>query len=231
MAILKLSADLRENSGTRSSRALRESGYIPASLYSHGKPASLLKLNSMQWSKALENELHLVMLEMPGEKPQTATVREIQRDPISQDIIHIDLLKIQMDETINFSVKIEFIGIPKGAKDGGVTQVVAGHIEVECLPADVPDSLSIDISKMELGNSLHARDLVIPENVKLITDPDHTLVSVAAVRIAVKEEAVVAEVEGAEGEVAAAGAAGKKEAVPGKKDAAPAKKEAAPSKK
>jgi large subunit ribosomal protein L25 len=197
MAIIKLAATQRQEIGSRASQSMRVSGFIPAILYAHGKPAIPLKLDSLSWSKALETELHLVMLDVSGEKPQTATVREVQRDPMSQDIIHIDLLKIEMDEAVHFSVKVNFTGTPIGTKEGGVTQVLTSHIEVECLPTNVPDFISVDITHLDLGSSLHARDLTIPENVKLITEPDVTLVSVAAVRIAVEKE----EVKPVEGEV------------------------------
>jgi large subunit ribosomal protein L25 len=207
MAILKLTADPRTGTGSNSSRALRETGFIPANLYSHGTESTMLQLNATTWSKALGMETHLVMLDITGAKPEMAALREIQRDPMTQKIIHVDLLRIKMDEAVHFSIKIEFTGTPKGAKDGGVTQIMAGHVEVECLPTDVPDFLSVDITGLGLGESIHARDLAIPEGVKLITDPDVALVSVAVVRVVASDKeiadaaaAAVAAAEAAEAE-------------------------------
>ena len=201
MAILKLSADARLETGTRASRALRATGFIPANLYSHGQAPTALKLHSMSWTKALSEEVHLVMLDVPGQKPQVATLREIQRDPLSQQIIHVDLLRIEMDETVQFSVKVDYFGVPKGTKEGGVTQILSSHIEVECLPTNVPDIIRVDISDLDIGGSIHARQLVMPDQVKLITEPDVTLVSVAMVRLVVEKEEV-APTEAVEGEAA-----------------------------
>jgi large subunit ribosomal protein L25 len=204
MAILKLAANPRTEIGSRASQTLRAAGFIPANLYSHGKESVPLKLDYTTWSKAMSEELHLVMLEIPGTKPQVATLREIQRDPLSQKIMHIDLLQVEMDEATHFSVKVEYIGTAKGTKDGGVTQVLTSHVEVECLPRNVPDKLSIDISDLDIGDSLHARQLVVPEGVKLITEPDVALVGVATVRVAVVEVAAPVEGEVVEGEEVAA---------------------------
>ena len=205
MAILKLTAEPRTETGSRASRVLRATGFIPAVLYSHGQPTAVLKLNGMAWSKALGDEVHLVMLEVPGVKPQVATVREIQRDPLSQEIIHVDLLRIEMDEAVHFAVRVDFTGTPQGAKDGGVTQILTDHIEVECLPSKVPDLVQLDIADLNIGDSLHASQVALPEGVKLITDPGVVLVSVTAVRIAVAEPVVPVEgeaVEAVEGEEA-----------------------------
>jgi large subunit ribosomal protein L25 len=197
MAILKLAAEQRQEIGTRASRALRASGFIPGNLYSHGNTPTALKLASLAWTKALADELHLVMLDIPGLKPQVATIREIQRDPLSQEIVHVDLLHVEMDEAVRFQVRVEFKGVPVGVKDGGVTQVLTSHIEVECLPTNVPGNFSLDISELKVGDSLHARELTMPEGVRMVTEPDVTLVSLALVRQAVVEE-VAAPVEGEE---------------------------------
>jgi large subunit ribosomal protein L25 len=189
MAMLKLNADERTEAGSKASRALRATGFIPANLYSRGESPTALKLNSVIWEKALTEDQHLIMLDIPGTKPQVATVREIQRDPISQDIIHIDLIKVQMDEAIKFMVRVETVGIPAGVREGGVTQILMDHIEVECLPTDVPDVLKLDVSMLNIGESHHVRDLVVGEGVKIANDPDTTLFSVTTVRAT---EAVVA---------------------------------------
>jgi large subunit ribosomal protein L25 len=202
MSIIKLSAESRQETGSRACKTLRASGFIPANLYSHGSAPTALKLNAATWTKVVGDDLHLVMLEMPDSKPATATLREIQRDPMTQEIIHIDLLRVEMDEAVHFSVKVDYLGTPNGTKDGGVTQILTDHVEVECLPGDVPDMIKIDITYLGLSESLHARDLVIPEKVKLITDPDVTLVSVPAIRLTIPEPvaAVAAEVPEGEGE-------------------------------
>ena len=144
MAILKLAAEPRQDTGTRASRALRASGFIPGNLYAHGNPPTALKLNSMTWTKALGDEIHLVIVDVPGMGSEVATIREIQRDPLSQKIIHVDLLRVEMDEATRFQVRVEYKGVPVGVKEGGVTQVLTHHVEVECLPTNVPDFFTIE---------------------------------------------------------------------------------------
>lgn len=184
MAILRLAAQPREKLGSRACRALRRQGFIPANLYSHGEKTTSLQLDQASWSKALSEETHLIMLQMPDGKAEMAALREIQRDPMTQQILHIDLLRVKMDEHIHFSVKVEYTGTPKGVKEGGVCQIFSEHVEVECLPSQVPDFLKIDISGLRIGDSLSARDIVLPEGIKLITGLDTALVSVTAVRMA-----------------------------------------------
>ena len=202
MSILKLKAETREEVGSRASVRIRDGGYIPANLYSHGDPSTPLKLQMNLWSKALAEEFNLVTLQLPG-REQLATVKEIQREPLSQRIIHIDLQGIKMDEPIEFSVKIEFTGTPKGLKGGGVLSISSDHVNVLSLPKDLPDHLTCEISHLDIGQSISARDLALPEEITLVSDPALTLASVLLVRIVVEEpEKPVVGEEGAVGEAA-----------------------------
>jgi large subunit ribosomal protein L25 len=201
MAIPSLAAELRDKAGTRASRALRAAGYIPASLYWNGKPARSLKLDYNIWTKALAEELHLAKVQIAGGESQMVTVREIQRDPLTQRIIHVDLLGVRMDQPIEFHVKVEFIGSPIGVKEGGVLSKAVDHIEVECLPSIVPDHVQADISDIKIGESLHADKLQMPDGVRMVTDPHVALASVVAIRLVeeVKPEVVPVEGEAEEG--------------------------------
>lgn len=200
MAILKLTAEPRDETGTRAVRALRASGFIPANLYSEGKPSTLLKLDGARWTKALADELHLVALEIDGGASHTVAVREIQRDPLTQEILHVDFQGVKMDVAMQFTVRVEFLGTPEGVKIGGIQSVSRDHVEVECLPADVPESLSIDVSGLGMGESVNAGALTIPEGVKLLSDPQMVLVSIVAPRAAAEEEKPAEEVEAEEKE-------------------------------
>ena len=211
MAILKLTAQPREGTGTRAVRAMRASGFIPANLYSDGQPSTLLKLETAQWAKALGQELHLVALEIEGGATQTVTLREIQRDPITQEILHVDLQRVKMDVAMQFAVRVEFVGTPEGVKVGGIQSVASDHVDVECLPSDVPDSLSFDISGLMIGDSVAAGALQLPDGVRLVSDPHMVLASVVAARapVEVEEEkpAEAVEEEEKEGEEKAEGEA------------------------
>jgi large subunit ribosomal protein L25 len=219
MAIIKLQAEPREETGSRATRRLRDSGFIPANLYSHGQPSTLLKLNATVWSKHLTDQLNLVNIEFPDGNVQVAAPREIQRDPLTQDVIHVDFLGVRMDEKIEFHVKINFQGTPEGVKEGGVRSISSEYVTVSCLPNDVPESIAVDISGLKIGDSLSAGELVMPENVELVTDTASNLLSVSAIRITEEElapaavaegEEAAAEGEAAEGEEAPSGEAEEK---------------------
>ncbi len=201
MTIVKIDCEPRQESGSKASRKLRASGYIPVVLYSHGQPAMPFQLDGRKWSNLFTESLHLVRLELPGGGFQMAAVREIQRDPMTQDVIHADFQGVSMDEATEFRINVEFIGTPIGVKDGGVLTISSDHIMVECLPTKVPDKVSIDIDALAIGHSLNAGQVALPEDVKLVSDPASVLVSITTVRVVVEEvkpEVAEVPVEGAE---------------------------------
>ena len=115
MAIIKIDVEPREETGTHAARRLRKSGVIPGVLYSYGNPATTLKLDGHKWSKFLTDQLNLVNLQFPDGASQIAAPRDIQRDPLSQEVIHVDFQGVKMDETAEFHVLVLFEGIPAGA--------------------------------------------------------------------------------------------------------------------
>jgi len=199
MEIMKLAVEPRQETGTRAARLLRQSGYIPAILYSSAQPTESLKLSAGMWSKHLTEQLNLVNLEYPDGNTQMVALREIQRDPLTQHVLHVDFLRVRMDEATEFHVFLDYQGTPQGVKDGGVPTLLSEYLMVECLPSDVPDSIPVDISALKIGESLHARDVILPDGVKLLADPAVTLVSIAAVRVVEEVKPVeVVEAEAAE---------------------------------
>lgn len=200
MAILKLSATPREETGSRASQKLRSSGFIPASLYAGGEQPMLLSLETKKWGKHITGQLNLVNIQFASGGEQVAAVREIQRDPLSQEVIHVDFFKVSMDKETEFHVALRLDGIPLGVKDGGVQSVMAEYIQVECLPTIVPDEIPVDISGLQIGQNLNAGQIVLPEGIKLISDPDLTIISVTHIRVVVEEVKAEEEeaVEGAE---------------------------------
>jgi len=212
MAIIKLQAESREETGSKASRRLRDAGFIPASLYAHGNDPTLLKLDAKEWMKHLTDQLNLVNIEF-GKNEQVAAVREIQRDPMSQDALHVDFYAVKMDEVTSFNVKLEFTGSPIGIANGGVRAISNDYVDVECLPTDVPDLIEVNTEDLDIGHAITAGDIVLPENVKLQSDPSMVLISVTAVRMVLPEdeEPVEAVPEGEEGEAAPAEGEAKEE--------------------
>jgi len=194
-----LEVEARETAGKGVARKLRAAGKIPAVLYGGGRPAVSLTLDPGRLQKLLRgSELGLNTLinlkvtdhaELDG---KTVMVRELQRDPIRGSFIHADLYEVNLAETIEVEVPIHVTGKAKGVElSGGVLDQALRELEIRCLPRAIPDEILLDVSDLEIGDSLHVRDLRLPEGVELVSDPDLSVLSVVA---PVKEEDLVTEV-------------------------------------
>src|ERR1700736_254904 len=226
---VKLRAEKRAEIGRAAARKLKARGVVPAIIYgAKEKPQplqlSLRDINAMLSHASGENIL--VELEIDGEKSKrTALVQEVQHSPVGGDVLHVDFHAISMDETIQADVPLEALGVANGVKNfGGLLEQNLRALTIECLPRDLPDRITVDVSELNIGDSIHARQIQLPPGVTSKVLPDLTAFSVLAP--AVEEEPVVAEAE-----AAAAGP----EAIEEKKEegetAAPAAKETAPKEK
>jgi large subunit ribosomal protein L25 len=250
MQRVDLEAEIREKSGKGMARQIRRSGKIPGVLYGGGK-ATPLVLNPADLTKILQSESGentLINLKLKGTKPAsgekaatTAILRDFQRDPISNTILHADLFEISMTKAIRIRVPIEVTGeVPAGVKEGGVLQYNLRELEIECLPTMIPDHVPVNASHLKMGEAIHVKDLQAIEGIKVLEDPEMTVVSVAVpiseakleeilagapAAAEVKEPELVGKEKKAEEEEAAAAA----EAKPGEKPEA--KAQAAPAEK
>src|SRR5213596_3294424 len=228
---VKLKAEPRASVGRSAVRKLKARGMIPAIIYGgKDKPQPLQvaarDINVMMSHASGENVL--VELEVAGEKSsRTALVQEVQHSPVGGDIRHVDFHAISMDETIQAEVPLEPIGAANGVKNfGGLLEQSLRALAIECLPRDLPDRITVDISQLNIGDSIHVRDIQLTSGVTPKVQPDLTAFSVVAP--IVEEEPAVAEAE-----VAAAGP----EVITEKKEEgegaapAPAAKEKAPKEK
>jgi large subunit ribosomal protein L25 len=142
----------------------------------------------------------LVELEIEGDagKNRLALVQEVQHSPVGGDVLHIDFHAVSMDEKIQADVPLEVVGTANGVKNfGGLLEQNLRSLAIECLPRDLPDILTVDVSALEIGDSIHVRDIALPTGVTTKTQPDLTAFSVLAPTV--EEEPVVAEVEAAAG--------------------------------
>jgi large subunit ribosomal protein L25 len=200
----------RNTTGKNSAIRLREQGLIPAVLYGHNFPPVTLSINISDLNTILkpaahtssEHALHKLSIEDRQDIAiKDVMIKEIQRDPVSQRILHMDLYAVRMDEKIIVPVRINITGKPPGVQRGGILQQILREIEVKCFPADIPHSFEADVSMLDIGQSLHVSDIVIPENVELHEDPHAPVVSVIAPTVIKEEvpaEAAVAEAPAAE---------------------------------
>ena len=210
MAENELAVEVREGTGKGPARRLRASGRVPAVCYGRGAKSLGISLDPQALDQLLKgstagmNTLIALQVEGGGEyhgKPML--VKELQRNPVSGQILHADLYAVNLQEAIQVSVPIHLEGSPEGVKMGGILDQTLREVELECMPQAIPEELRLDVSELLIGQSLHVRDLSVPEGATLLSDLDLSVVSVATP--AVEEEPVVEAVEGepvAEGEEA-----------------------------
>jgi large subunit ribosomal protein L25 len=176
----KLQAEPRSETGKGPARRLRATGRVPATLYGHGvEPTSI--------SVSAQDLLHLfhqtagasvlVDLKLDGQELLTI-VREVQRDHIHNRFIHVDFMAVRRDEKIVVNVELHETGDSAGVHAGGVIEHHLREVELRCLPANVPERLEFDITKLQLGESVRVGDLVPPEGVEILTDPDTMVLAV-----------------------------------------------------
>ena len=202
MASAALSAQPREGTGKGSARKLRAAGRVPAVIYGHGEETRMLSVDAHElvtlFSKIrVENTVITMNIEGEAQASQ-ALVREVQRHAYRDDVVHVDFYQIHAGEAITVGVPLRLLGNPPGVKAGGVLQHALNEIEVRCMPDRIPATLDVDISSLEIGDSVHVSDIPQPEGVEFLIDAERTVCSVMAPTLAVEEEEVAAEV--AEGE-------------------------------
>jgi large subunit ribosomal protein L25 len=211
----KLEAERRSDSGKGVARKLRAAGRVPAVFYGHDQQATPLSVDAREMVHVLRTSggSNVLLDLMVDGKAHLAMPREIQRDHIHNRLIHIDFLAVSRTETITVDVPVIEFGEAAGVKEGGVVEHHLRDLHVECLPQDVPERLEVDITELNIGDMIHARDVPVPAGVTLLTNPDDAVLSVitpAALRTEAElllpgEEAPEVEVpEAAEGEEAPA---------------------------
>jgi large subunit ribosomal protein L25 len=203
-----LVAEKREDTGKGVARSMRRAGSTPAVIYRENKAISL-KLNSKELQKFVRDtsgDQVLVNIKLDGGE-KVALLKDYQTDPLSGELLHADFFEVSLKEKVKVAVHITLVGEPIGVKrDKGIIQHGVREIEVECLPTDIPGSLELDMSELEIGSSLHVMDIDLPRGVALTSDPDDVVVTVIAPKVeeeVVEEEEVLE--EGAEPEVAEKG--------------------------
>jgi len=204
----KLVVAHREKLGSAESRRLRKEGLVPGVLYGDGEPVSIA-IAERELRRALTGAagLHSILdVEIDGKgKTHASILKEYQVDPVRGGVTHVDLQEVPLDQTINASVQVELgggEGAP-GVREGGVLSQPLREVTVEALPLEVPERIELDVSGMELGDTLRISDLTAPEGVTLLDDPEMVVATVTAPTKVVEPEPTEEELaEGEEGEVA-----------------------------
>jgi large subunit ribosomal protein L25 len=204
MAIVSLEAASRSDTGKGVARKLRSSGRVPGVYYGRGEDSIALTVSLKDLQSVLESadgSNIIVDLKIPGAaaKDMKALIREIQRDPVAGSILHLDLQHISLTEKITVEVPIELIGTPTGVKDGGgILEHLLREVEVECLPTDIPSRFEVDVTPLQIGDTLHVSDIKA-ERAEILTEADRAIATVVPPTVleeaAPTEEAAAAEPE------------------------------------
>jgi len=219
----------REERGKNAARRARVAGRVPGVLYGGKDEAVALSVNTKQLSAILRSESGhntIFKVKLPtGE--QAAMLRDWQVDPVKGVLLHVDLLRIAMDVRMRVTVPVHTFGEPQGVKmQGGIFEMVAREVEIECLPTDIPGEFRVDVTELMIGKHLRAAEIPHdPEKIRIVTDPQQVIAHVVALRAEEEKPAEAAAAEGttpAEPEVIKKG---KKEAEEGEEGAAEAKPE------
>ena len=187
--------DLKERTvkGKSKARSLRRDGMVPGVYYFRGEENIDLQIDKKKLYHAMNSGQHVFEVEMSGAK-QYVTIKGIQYHPVTDEVLHIDLMQVNMTEKMKFTIPISLEGEAEGVKEGGVLSQILTTIDVNCLPTSVPDNILVDISNMELNSNKTIADIVnIPEGVEILSDPESTIATLAPPKE--EEEPVVEDLE------------------------------------
>ncbi|MBW2340244.1 MAG: 50S ribosomal protein L25/general stress protein Ctc [Deltaproteobacteria bacterium] len=209
METIQLSSEIRTQTGKGSARKLRSTDKLPAILYGPETDPVMLTLDCTELRKALQGKsAESVLLNLridSGKKGQSKKVmiKEVQRDPVKRDYLHIDLFEISLKKELEVDIPIHLVNTPTGVSEGGILQHVRREVRVSCMPDDLVDKIDVDVSGLDIGESLHIGDISFPSGLKSLEDVDATVLTVVAptkVEEVEEEEEEEERVEETEGE-------------------------------
>jgi len=192
----RIEVQIREELGKGAARALRRQGLIPGVVYGHNFGPIAVQVELEELKRLLHHESiesMLIRMRLNG-KEETVMIKEIQRHPVTYDILHVDFHRVSLTEEVTTRVPVELVGESIGVKEGGILEFLLRELEIRCLPTEIPEHIAIDISHMRIGDSLRVGDLKLKEGITVLDDPETVIVLIAAP--VVREE--IEEVEEAE---------------------------------
>jgi large subunit ribosomal protein L25 len=193
---MQIEVQPREETGKNANRRARAAGKIPAVVYGGGKESVAIQIDRKTLLDTMkghggENPIFLLKL---GDKERHAMIRNMEVDPVSRQVIHIDFQRVVMDQKIRVTVPVELVGTAVGVKtEGGMLDFVTRDVHVECLPGEIPKHVDCDVTDVHVGQHVAAKDLKLPQGVVLLDDPDKVILSLGHGRLETAEEAAAAE--------------------------------------
>jgi large subunit ribosomal protein L25 len=207
LELIELKTNIRATVGNGPARRLRQAGQIPAVLYGPKTESVLLSVNKSDLDLALKKGrsgqiiLNLVVQDNGETYTRPAMIKELQLHPVSRNYLHIDFYEINLDRKITLGIPIVTVGSSVGVERGGILQIIRRELEVECLPFEVPESIEIDITDLDMGDSIHVKDISMDGEVELLGESNLTVLTVLSPKLEEEpEEEEELEEEGAEKE-------------------------------
>lgn len=193
METFELKASNRTTSGKGAARGLRREGMIPAILYGPETETIPLSvhardLQNIFQSSSSENVILKLVIDKGKSAPKTAMVKELQIVPVTEEYLHVDFYEVSMDKAIRVEVPVVLTGKAKGSEKGGLVQLIRKELEVSCLPKDIPEAIEIDITDLDIGDSIHLEDIPANKKIKMIADTNFTVVTILAPTVEAVEE-------------------------------------------
>ena len=186
-----LTAKERTDLGTKVTRRLRKQGMTPAVIYGHKEATVSLTLSSDEITKAVRHGARLVDLKI-GAKAEKALIRDLQWDYLGQDILHVDFARVAADEKITLDVRVEIRGVAPGIAAGGNLVQPLHSLHVECLVLNIPESIRVSVSELQLNQAIHVKELKLPEGVTVKNDPEAIVVQVSPPHVEAETPAAAA---------------------------------------
>ena len=186
MEQIQVEAFIRNQSGKGPARTLRRSGHIPAIFYGpETQPISLYvrqkDLEKIFKKHSGENLFFQVQLKGEHqEESRTAMLKELQKDPVSRAYLHVDFYEVSLTKELEVDVGLRIVGKSKGVEKGGMLQEARRDLQIRCLPRNIPEYIEVDVSGLDIGDSIHVRDLKLAEELRILNDPQTTLVTIVA---------------------------------------------------
>lgn len=178
MATAQFSAATRTVSGKGTARKLRAAGKIPGIIYGHGRGPQSLELDGHTFTRLLEKVSYyttVIELTIDGKMARTL-IRELQRHPVKRDILHVDFQELVAGEKVTIRVPLKFVGTPEGVRTGGgILDETVRELHISVDPAEIPNHIDVDVSHLQVGKSLHVRDVKAPAGVTILDDPAGTI--------------------------------------------------------
>jgi len=187
-----LKASRRRQAGTHKARALRRQGLIPGVIYGHGRKTQPITMSEHDVELAVFHGERLLEIELGGKK-ENVLIKEVQYDTFGQEVIHVDLARVRLDERVEVTVPIVLRGTPAGVSENGVLQQAANEVTLECLVSKIPEEISLQVTELQVGEARYMRDLPLPEESRLLGDGEAMVCSI----VVLAEEEAPPEVEAA----------------------------------